>query len=224
MTIQVKIPQNTTLSIKTNLKGNIVSVNDDLVKLSEFGRSELLGQSFKKIQHPETPASVDSNIFKTLNSNKPWNGMLKNQTKSGNYFCANTTITPYYDTEGKTVGHMYVGRAASESQIKAGEQFYLNPKAQQSGFTINPKKILYKFKIKTKLLFVFGLLAIMMVVLGINLILIKKTEYENSLHILNAASQEKIAVEEISKSIETIATGTQVIADNSLVFLKQQKT
>lgn len=199
--------------------------------------------------------------------------MLKNQTKSGNYFCANTTITPYYDTEGKTVGHMYVGRAASESQIKAGEQFYLNPKAQQSGFTINPKKILYKFKIKTKLLFVFGLMAIMMMVLGINLILIKKTEYEdsfnrlkgaeynlslaklmrltaklvssaqdkqtedtnrivesvhkineNSLHILNAASQEKIAVEEISKSIETIATGTQVIADNSLVFLKQQKT
>ena len=71
MTIQVKIPQNTTLSIKTNLKGNIVSVNDDLVKLSEFGRSELLGQSFKKIQHPETPASVDSNIFKTLNSNEP---------------------------------------------------------------------------------------------------------------------------------------------------------
>lgn len=98
MTIQVKIPQNTTLSIKTDLQGNIVSVNDDLVKLSEFGRSELLAHSFKKIQHPETPESVDFNIFKTLNSNEPWNGMLKNQTKSGNYFWANTTITPYYDT------------------------------------------------------------------------------------------------------------------------------
>lgn len=46
---------------------------------------------------------------------------------------------------------------------------------------------------------------------------------ENSLHILNAASQEKIAVEEISKSIETIATGTQVIADNSLVLLETAK-
>lgn len=187
MTIQVKIPQNTTLSIKTDLKGNIVFVNDDLVKLSEFGRTELLGQSFKKLQHPETSELIYANIFKTLHSNEPWNGMLKNQTKSGNYFWANTTITPYYDTEGKIVGHMYVGRASSETQIKTGERFYLNPKIQESGFTLNPKKILFKFKIKTKLLFVFGLMAIMMMVLGINLILIKKVEYEDAFNRLKGA-------------------------------------
>lgn len=148
MTTQVKIPQNTTISFKTDLKGNIIFVNDDLVKLSEFGRSELLGHSFKKIQHPETPGAVDSQIFKTLNSNEPWNGMLKNQTKSGNYFWANTTITPYYDAEGKTVGQMYVGRTASETQIKKGELFYLNPKSQQSGFILNPKKYSINLKLK----------------------------------------------------------------------------
>lgn len=46
---------------------------------------------------------------------------------------------------------------------------------------------------------------------------------ENSESILNAATQEKIAAEEISKSIQTIATGTQVIAENSLVLLDTAK-
>lgn len=187
MSFQVKIPQNTTLSLKTDLAGIIVFVNDDLVRLCEFERRELLGQPFKKIQHPETPESINKNIQKTLNENEPWNGLLKNQTKSGNYFWANTTITPYFDTDGKTIGQMFVGRTASENQITIGEQFYLNPKKLQSSFTLNPKKILYKFRIKTKLLFVFVLMALLMLALGINLIYIKKQEYEGAFYRLKGA-------------------------------------
>ncbi|MCW7480732.1 methyl-accepting chemotaxis protein [Leptospira kanakyensis] len=187
MSSQVRIPQNTTLSIKTDLIGNIVSVNDDLVQLSEFERSELLGHSIKKIQHSETPESIRRNIHKTLGANEPWNGFLKNQTKSGNYFWANTTITPYYDTEGNTLGYMYVIRTAAENQIKEAELFYLHPNKLESSFSLNPKKIIYKFKIKTKLLFVFGLMAILMLVLGGNLVLIKKEEYEGALNRLKGA-------------------------------------
>ncbi|TGK96661.1 methyl-accepting chemotaxis protein [Leptospira brenneri] len=187
MSFQVKIPQNTTLSIKTDLAGKIVSVNEDLLRFSEFELNELLGQSFQKIQHPETPESIYINIQKTLKSNEPWNGFLKNQTKSGNYFWANTTITPYYDTEGNTLGYMYVIRSASERQITEGERFYLNPETIEAGFSLNPQKILYKFKIKTKLLFVFGLMAILMLVLGINLILIKNQEYEGAFNRLKGA-------------------------------------
>lgn len=187
MSVQVKIPQNTTLSLKTDLAGTIIFVNDDLVKISGFERRELLGQSFKKIQSPETPELVYKNIQKTLNENEPWNGLLKNKTNSGDFFWANTTITPYYDRDGKTVGHMFVGRTASEKQILNGENFYLNPQKIESGFSLNPKKILYKFKIKTKLLFVFGLMAVLMSALGINLILIKKQEYEGALNRLKGA-------------------------------------
>ncbi|MBM9590380.1 PAS domain S-box protein [Leptospira sp. 201903075] len=187
MAIQVKIPQNTTLTIKTDLRGNVVSVNDEFFKLIGFDKSELLGHSIQKIQHPQTPPSVRANISKTLNFNEPWNGILKNQTKSGDYFWANTTVTPYYDSKGNTIGHMYVERSASENQIKKGEEFYLNPNHQGSGFTLNPKKLVYKFKIKTKLLFVSGLMASMMIILGINLILIKKVEYEDAFNRLKGS-------------------------------------
>ncbi|EMJ89680.1 methyl-accepting chemotaxis protein [Leptospira meyeri] len=187
MSFQVTIPQNTTLSMKTDLAGAIVFVNDDLVKLSGFERKELLGQSFKKIQNPDTPELVYENIQRTLSENEPWNGLLKNKTSSGQYFWANTTITPYYDKDGKTVGHMFVGRTASEKQIISGDDFFQNPKKNQSGFSLNPKKILNRFKIKTKLLFVFGLMAILMLVLGINLILIKKQEYESAVNRLKGA-------------------------------------
>ncbi|EKJ87316.1 PAS domain S-box-containing protein [Leptospira meyeri] len=187
MSFQVTIPQNTTLSMKTDLAGAIVFVNDDLVKLSGFERKELLGQSFKKIQNPDTPELVYENIQRTLSENEPWNGLLKNKTSQGQYFWANTTITPYYDKDGKTVGHMFVGRTASEKQIISGDDFFQNPKKNQSGFSLNPKKILNRFKIKTKLLFVFGLMAILMLVLGINLILIKKKEYESAVNRLKGA-------------------------------------
>ena len=46
---------------------------------------------------------------------------------------------------------------------------------------------------------------------------------DNSSHILNAATQEKLAAEEIAKSIQTIASGTQIIAENSLVLLDTAK-
>lgn len=180
MSFQVQIPQNTTLSIKTDLEGVIISVNDDFVKLSEYTRKELLGQSFKRILDSKTPALLYKSLQKTLEENEPWNGILKNQTNSGNYFWANTTVTPFYDKNGKTIGHMFVERTASNNQINIGEQFYLKPRNLQSGFSLNPKKIFYKFKIKTKLLFVFGLMAALMLALGINLIYIKKEEYGNA--------------------------------------------
>ncbi|WP_244247424.1 PAS domain-containing protein [Leptospira montravelensis] len=76
MSFQVQIPQNTTLSIKTDLEGVIISVNDDFVKLSEYTRKELLGQSFKRILDSKTPALLYKSLQKTLEENEPWNGIL----------------------------------------------------------------------------------------------------------------------------------------------------
>lgn len=187
MATQVKIPLNTTLSIKTDLKRNIISVNDELIKLVGFERREIVGKPIKILQHSDTTELVELNIVKALNSNEPWNGFLKNQTKSGDFFWANTTITPFYNSDGNAIGFMYVKRFASENQIKIGEQFYKNPNTKQSGLSINQNNWLYKFKIKTKLMFVFGLMAAMMLTLGINLVLIKKSEYEEAFYRLKGS-------------------------------------
>ena len=50
----------------TDLKGNITSVNDDLLRITGYSKEELIGKSHNILRHPDTPKQVYADLWKTL--------------------------------------------------------------------------------------------------------------------------------------------------------------
>ena len=68
---------------RTDLKGRIVSCNDEFVVASGFERSELIGQPHNMVRHPDMPEEAFRDLWQTVASQRPWSGTVKNRRKNG---------------------------------------------------------------------------------------------------------------------------------------------
>lgn len=50
----------------TDLKGRILSVNDEFVRISGYAEEELLGQPHNIMRHPDMPEAVFKDLWTTL--------------------------------------------------------------------------------------------------------------------------------------------------------------
>lgn len=90
---------------RTNLDGIITDVSEAFCKISGFSKDKLIGQSHVIMRHKDTPIEVYENLWKTIKQGKIWHSEVKNRTKDGNYYWADSTIYPDYDTNGKITGY-----------------------------------------------------------------------------------------------------------------------
>ena len=118
----------------TDLKGCITFVNDSLVKVSGFTRSELVGQSHNIIRHPDMPPAAFQDLWKTIKSGKSWKGIVKNRCKNGGYYWVDSFVSPITE-HGEIVGYQSVRTAPSEASKKRAAQLY----AEWHGGDYNPK-------------------------------------------------------------------------------------
>ncbi len=105
---------------RTDLKGRIVSCNDEFVVASGFERSELIGQPHNMVRHPDMPEEAFRDLWQTVASQRPWSGTVKNRRKNGGYYWVKATVTPLSDGSG----YMSVRVQASREEIAAAESLY----------------------------------------------------------------------------------------------------
>jgi methyl-accepting chemotaxis protein len=108
---------------RTDLKGCITYVNDAFVAISGFTRNELIGSSHNIIRHPDMPTAVFEDLWEMLKQGKPWTALVKNRTKSGNFYWVETAVLPVYQNG---VLHEYLSAryAPSREQIVNAESLY----------------------------------------------------------------------------------------------------
>lgn len=93
-------------SYKTNIvaitkaDGTITYVNDKFCEVSEYSKKELLGANHRILNSGYHSKDFYKDLWKTIASGKTWNGVIKNQKKSGNNYWADTAITPFRDAKG----------------------------------------------------------------------------------------------------------------------------
>ncbi len=85
----------------TDLRGNIISVNDNFCQVSGYSRDELIGQNHRILRSDEHPKETFGELWKTITEGKTWRGELKNKSKKGNYYWCDSAIAPIFDDEGK---------------------------------------------------------------------------------------------------------------------------
>ena len=162
----------------TDLQGNITYANPYFIEISGYAAHQLIGAPQNILRHPEMPVEAFADLWLTVKAGSPWTGMVKNRTKSGDFYWVLANVTPVYDN-GQTVGYMSVRTKPSREQVQQADQVYKeicagNPRKLriQEGAVIYPGLLgkLKNIALTTKLQLSFTVSVLAFVLLGLNLL------------------------------------------------------
>jgi len=134
---EVMMKEGTILVTRTNLKGIITYANDAFVEISGFSYNELVGKNHNMVRHPDMPAVAFQDLWESVKAGRPWTAMVKNRTKSGDYYWVEANVTPVYKN-GAVVEYLSVRYAPSREEINEAERLYQQLNATRAT-TIRPE-------------------------------------------------------------------------------------
>ncbi|QKJ66108.1 PAS domain-containing protein [Deefgea piscis] len=120
---EVLVSKDRPLVTKTDLKGVITYANRSFIEISGFTESELIGKSHNMVRHPFMPEAAFFDMWRSLKADQPWQGMVKNRTKSGDFYWVHAYVTCLYENGIKT-GYMSVRSMPSDAEKRAAQALY----------------------------------------------------------------------------------------------------
>ncbi len=112
------INQHALVSI-TDQTGMITYVNQQFCKISGYPRSELLGRNHRIVKSHKHSPEFYQNLWQTLANGQVWQGELCNQSKDGDLYWVESTITPFLDESGTP--YQYISIHTNISHVKEVE-------------------------------------------------------------------------------------------------------
>ncbi|CAK0779050.1 methyl-accepting chemotaxis protein [Gammaproteobacteria bacterium] len=149
-TTEREFRENIQLVSKTDLNGVITYANAEFMAISGFSEKELLGSPHNLVRHPDMPAAAFADLWATVKRGEPWTGLVKNRTKSGDFYWVEANVTPIHEN-GQTVGYMSVRKKPSRAQIEEVEHTYREMNAGRAkgpGFLTRAKTALHHLSLQ----------------------------------------------------------------------------
>ncbi|HEY9105182.1 MAG TPA: methyl-accepting chemotaxis protein, partial [Roseateles sp.] len=84
---------------------------------------ELLGQPHNLLRHPDVPEEAFRDMWATIQSGRPWSGVVKNRRKNGDHYWVMAHVTPLLDG-GRPVAYLSVRSEPLRDQIAQAESLY----------------------------------------------------------------------------------------------------
>ncbi len=88
---------------QTDLKGNIIYVNDEFLRISKYSKDEIIGQNIRILRSGHMPAGVYQDLWTNILLKKPWIGELKNRAKDYENYWVSIFVAPIFDSAGEIV-------------------------------------------------------------------------------------------------------------------------
>ena len=110
---------------KTNIHGVITDVSNAFCDISGYSKKELIGKQHNIVRHPDMPSSLFKDIWKTLKSNKSWEGDIKNLRENGSYYWTKAVILPDLDKYGNLIGYYAIRHDITALKNFEEQQKYL---------------------------------------------------------------------------------------------------
>ncbi|MDC0933260.1 ATP-binding protein [Arcobacteraceae bacterium] len=80
----------------TDTDGTLLSVSDAFCKVSQYSKSELIGENQSIIRHPDMPRELFIDMWNSIKSGKTWKGKIKNLAKDKSYYWVESYIEPNF--------------------------------------------------------------------------------------------------------------------------------
>ena len=154
---------------RADLNGVIIDANDAFIEISGFSQEELIGSDHNLIRHPDMPSEIFEDLWRCIKSGRPWNGILKNRTKSGDYYWVEANIIPVFE-KGRLLQYLSALSPPSREQISKANNHYDHITKHKAPF--KPASSLSKLNFVKNLTIgaKIGLLGIMMILPSLVLI------------------------------------------------------
>ncbi|MGE4527920.1 MAG: PAS domain-containing protein, partial [Rhodospirillaceae bacterium] len=122
---------------KTDMMGRITFVNAAFIDVSGFSEEELIGSAHNLVRHPDMPQEAFKDLWETIKAGNPWQGLVKNRTKSGDHYWVRANVMPIAEN-GKISGYVSIRSKPSREEVKAAESIYARfRKGEARGITIS---------------------------------------------------------------------------------------
>lgn len=107
----------------TDLDSRITYCNDDFVRYSGYEEEELIGAPHNILRHPDMPQAAFAELWSRIQAGKPWMGVVKNRTKSGDHYWVSAYVTLLLEN-GRIVGCESVRFKANRDEVQRAEELY----------------------------------------------------------------------------------------------------
>jgi methyl-accepting chemotaxis protein/aerotaxis receptor len=120
---EIEVPDGEALASRADPSGRLTFVSKSFLTLSGFSEAELIGAPPDFALHPDMPRAVGADLWATVKAGRPWEGMLKARTKSGNFYWVQASVTPVIE-DGRTTGFVSIRSKASRAMVEQAEAAY----------------------------------------------------------------------------------------------------
>ncbi|MFL5280540.1 MAG: methyl-accepting chemotaxis protein [Rhodopila sp.] len=127
---EVLVPENQTIVSRTDTGGRITFVNKTFCEVSGFSEEELIGKPHNIVRHPHMPKEGFANLWATIKSGQPWDGLVKNRTKSGDFYWVRANVTPVVEN-GAIAGYISIRERPSREETACAEADYARIRSGQ---------------------------------------------------------------------------------------------
>ncbi len=107
----------------SDIKGRISYANRCFAETSGYSEAELLGQPHSIVRHPGMPSEAFADLWATIESGRPWAGLVKNRRKNGDFYWVAANVVPIVQG-GRTIGYLSVRTKPTRTQVADADKLY----------------------------------------------------------------------------------------------------
>lgn len=99
--VRTDIMNLTSIVSESDLKGDILNINEKFTEVSKYSSEELLGRPHNTTRHPDMPKEVFKEMWATIGRGRMFRGIVKNRAKDGTPYYVDAVIAPILGDNGK---------------------------------------------------------------------------------------------------------------------------
>lgn len=108
---------------KTDIKGNIIYVNQKFCEISGYSDSELLGKPHNIVRHPDMASASFKEMWSTILDKRTWRGRITNLNKNGKSYIVESVVSPLLYPDGSIKEFMAVRYDVTEF-VEVGQKLF----------------------------------------------------------------------------------------------------
>jgi len=105
----------------TDINGTIIEVNDAFCEISQFSRSELIGQNHRIVNSLHHSNAFFKDMWQTIRSGKSWHGEICNRAKDKSIYWVDSVIAPLHDSNGNVDRFVSIRRDVTRKKQQESE-------------------------------------------------------------------------------------------------------